>query len=171
MARLDNLIVSPCIDWSLMGNSFYTFVQLQFITIGISVFCVACFWGYCLGELPRSWDYFASPRFWMFREFNPNLEDQAKQEYMGYGIGSWPFIIILITWFLQLLQPFCQYFASTQLYPEEWYWVYHLNALLYMGVANMVQWTWEHEPITTMVGNDRMMAFIVVLMILGLYVY
>ena len=77
MARLDSLMTSPCIDWSLMGNSFFTFVHLQFITIGISVFTVACFWGFCFGELPRSWDYFVSERFWLYREFNPNIYERA----------------------------------------------------------------------------------------------
>ena len=90
---------------------------------------------------------------------------------MGYGYGAWPLLIIPLVWLMQILQPFCQYFASYYLYPEEWYWVYHINVLGVMGVANFIQWTREHEPITVMVGNDRMMGMVMAIIFLGLYIY
>ena len=40
-----------------------------------------------------------------------------------------------------------------------------------MGVANFIQWTREHEPITVMVGNDRMIGMVMAIIFLGLFIY
>lgn len=66
MARLDDLFLSPTSDTSLVGNSLYTYVQVQIMSNGIFLWVVSAVWAWLLGEFPKSWDAFTGSAFWKY---------------------------------------------------------------------------------------------------------
>ena len=153
-----------------MGNSFFTYIQVHYMMIGIFLWCTTCFWAYMFGEFPRSVEYLFRPEFWWYRYFNLSEGDRVKAEYMGYGIGLSPLIMIPCIAVIWLFQPIANYFAMFHLYPEEYYWLNNFCFFLAFGIANFCQWTREQVPLTYNMGADRMIAFVLAFIFLGFYI-
>jgi len=103
MVRVDQLYHSSCADAHLAGHSGYSFIEIWFMCNGVFLFCIACFFGYAFGDLPRGFEYLWRKEFWMYRYLNLNEEDIAKELYMGYGIGLGPLLVIPAIWAFMLL--------------------------------------------------------------------